>query len=152
MFDVINGIYFNSNGTPLSVLELRKQLLNKKTENIDIVSINQKLNKNRFINIYSRLLKMVFLRTGNDFLDKYNPKIRYGKLFWLANIFDIFPSNIRKGISYLIGRPEYLIHYVDEYSPSLNFQIIIAKIIFYFLWFSLPLSISFILKFKFFSL
>jgi len=141
MLDVINGIYFKEKDNILSVLDLREKLLNKKTENINILSINPKVKKNRFINIYSRLLKTVFLRTGNDFLDKYDPKIRYGKLFWLADIFDIFPSNIRKGISYLIGRPEYLIHYVDEYSHSLKFQIIIAKIIFYFLCFSLPLSI-----------
>jgi len=129
MFDVVNRIYFTEKEIPLSVLELRERLLNKNLKDLKIVG--EISEEKKLFNLYSRLLKMVFLRTANDFLNKYSPMIRYRKLYYLEKFFDLFPQDIRRGLSYLIGRKEYLIHYLDEFNKSLKPKIILAKIIFY---------------------
>ena len=133
MFDVTNKIYFRENTTPLSVLELRDRLLNKNTKNLRIeASPGAIFDENFLSNLYSRFLKMVFLRGSNDFVNKYGPITRYGKLYRMRALLDRLPSEARRGISYFIGRRDYLIHYLDNFDKSLKSKIILAKTAFWF--------------------
>jgi hypothetical protein len=137
MIDISNELYFKEFNLPLSVLELRERLLNGKSANITIQNISSDYNYQKIISLYARLLKCVFLRTGNDFIYKYDSRIRFGRMYKLQRFFDKFPSEIRRGLSYLLGRRDYLMHYVDGFDKSMKNQIIVAKICFYFLPFSL---------------
>ena len=140
MVDVSKNIIFEKNGLPLSVLELRKEFLNNNSSQLEIESnLSPYLNRGYLLGRYQRLLKMVFLRSANDYIYKYDPKIRYKKLYKLEKIFDKMPSITRRGLSYLLGRKEYLIHYLDEFESPLKHKIILAKSLFYFFFLSLCL-------------
>jgi len=131
--DILKEFYALDNGSPLSFLEFRERVLKGERDsfvrNIDGGALMGKICCS---GRYKTLIKTVFLRSGNDFIDKYNPKIRYGILSWCSGLFDRFPNKMRLGLSYLFGRSEFFIHYLDSYSPSLRKLIIVYKFIFYF--------------------
>ncbi len=134
--DVTFGFYITENGRPLSLLELREKLLNGSTDNIlvqDVISGTNKSNKLPLF--YSRLVKCVFLRADNDFVNKFNN--RYGVFSIFQKYLDKFPNNIRRGLDYLLGRQAIFAHYVDTFSGSLKAKIIAAKLLFYFFMVSL---------------
>lgn len=138
MIDVINRLYFKEKNLPLSILELRERLLNKKTQGLTTEGKPNRFSIQKdFFSFYTRLVKMVFLRTANDFINKYDAKIRYGRLSILQELLDKFPSAIRRGLNYFLGRKDCLVHYVDRFDKSLKSKIIFAKISFYFLVISL---------------
>ena len=137
--DVMFGFYASENEGPLSFLELRSSLLRRDADEISFKNIHKtaRVPERFLLDIYRRLVKTVFLRSGNDFVNKFNPKIRYGVFHVFANYIDKLPNSIRIGLSYLFGRKEAFVHYVDEYSRSLKEEVIFVKTIFYFFVFSL---------------
>ncbi len=146
--DVTFGFYITENGWPLSLLELREKLLNGFT-NILVQDIGGEINKsNKLPLFYSRLVKCVFLRADNDFVNKFNN--RYGVFSIFQKYLDKFPDNIRRGLDYLLGRQDIFVHYVDTFSRSLKAKIIAAKLFFYFFIVSLAF-ISILLAMLFLS-
>jgi len=136
--DVMFGFYITENGKPLSLLELRERLLDGDTKKILAHSLcNGTKGQKEPPGFYSRLVKCVFLRSGNDFVNKYNAKIRYGVFSGFKRYLDRLPNKIRIGLSYFLGRQDIFMHYIDRYSQSLGPQAIIAKLLFYFFIFSL---------------
>ncbi|MDD5477769.1 MAG: hypothetical protein PHG87_06210 [Candidatus Omnitrophica bacterium] len=130
--DTTFGFYATERGNPLSFLELRERLLDDRTGNILIQRIGSGAEEHNAMPVsYSKLLKCVFLRTGNDFIDKYNT--RYGFFSVFQSYIDKLPNGIRIGTSYLFGGEDRFVHYVDRFSKSLKSDIIIAKALFYFL-------------------
>lgn len=148
--DIMFGFYASENGNPLSFLELRARLLNDKAGNISVQKIGDGTGGHTLIpGFYPKLIKCVFLRSGNDFIDKYNA--RYGFLSVFQSYIDKFPNGIRMGASYLFGGQDRFIHYVDRFSKSLKSDMIISKALFYFListtFFIGILGIAFVLVF-----
>lgn len=135
LVDVFWGVYFRNknNNSLLSVLELRDSLLKGNKEKILVERISERLDDpGAIIQNYTRLLKCVFLRTGNDFVNKYNDtKLRYGALNKLQGYLDNLPSAWRRALEYLFGRKDPLMHYVDNFSRSLSPDIVIARAFFY---------------------
>lgn len=130
--DIMFGFYAVERGNPLSFLELRERILNDMTGNILIQRIGGGAEEHNVIPVfYAKLIKCVFLRAGNDFIDKYNT--RYGFLSIFQNYIDKLPNGISIGVSYLFGGQDRFIHYVDRYSQSLKLDIILSKALFYFL-------------------
>ncbi len=148
--DVMLNFYVTENGNPLSLLELRERLLNDKVGNILVQRIGDEVGEHNEIPIfYAKLIKCVFLRARNDFIDKYNT--RYGFLSVFKNYIDKLPNSIRIGASYLFGGQNKFIHYADRFSKSLKSDIIITKALFYFLVWTIfligILCIAFVLVF-----
>ena len=142
MIDVSKNIIFKKRSIPLSVLELRKEFINGNAQKLIIEGkLNPRISKEYVINKYNRLLKMVFLRSANDYVNKYNPKIRYQKLYKLEGLFDKLPSLVRRGLSYYLGRKEYLFHYVDKFNRPIKNKIMTAKFFFYLFTLSLAFTI-----------
>ncbi|MBL7130470.1 MAG: hypothetical protein ISS45_03570 [Candidatus Omnitrophica bacterium] len=138
LIDVTLGIYFTKENYPLSVLELRDELLEEEAEKILVHSVSERsCSPNIAFERYARLLKCVFLRTGNDFANKYDARIRYGAFSRFQRYLDKLPSVWRRGLNYLLGRRDFLMHYVDKFSGSLRMESIIARSLFYFFIFSL---------------
>ncbi len=122
----------------LSFLEFREKLLNGHADDILVYNIyNNAERPIQLPNFYSPLIKCVFLRADNDFINKYNAQTRYGFLSIFHKYIDKFPDSIRRGLDYLLGRRDIFIHYVDGYSKSLIPELIISKLLFYFFIFSL---------------
>lgn len=138
--DVMLGFYVTGGeGNPLSCLELREKLLHRNAAVILVHSIDNENGKRKELpKFYNRLIKCLFLRTGNDFVNKYDN--RYGRFSALGKIFDKFPDTIRRGLEYLLGGQNIFVHYVDKFSRSLRPMIIIAKLFFYFFIISLAVT------------
>lgn len=148
--DVMLNFYVTENGNPLSLLELRERLLNDKARNISFHSIGDGSEKQYNIPVfYAKLIKCVFLRAGNDFINKYNT--RYGFLSVFQSYIDKLPNDMRIGVSYLFGGQDRFVHYVDRFSKSLKLEISITKALFYFLVWTIffigILCITFVLVF-----
>ncbi len=127
------GVYFLRNDKPLSVFELRDALLAKAYSGITVESVNGgPVESEEILRAYTRLMPDIFLRTGNDFAERYESGKRYGILSPFSASLDRLPSEWRRGISYLSGRQDFLIHFVDEFSNSLKYKVMTARIIFYF--------------------
>ncbi len=130
--DIMFGFYATERGNPLSFLELRERLLNNSTGNILVQSIGEGTEKLNVIpDFYRRLVGCVFLRSGNDFIAKYDT--RYGSLSIFQNYIDKLPNGIRIGASYLFGGQDKFVHYVDKFSKSLKSDVIMSKALLYFL-------------------
>ena len=133
-FDTMFGFYAMDTGRPLPFLELREKLLSGK----DVVIAGQ----GAMPNFYRHLVRCVFLRTTNNFIDRYNN--RYGIFSICSGCLDKLPDNIRRGLGYLLGgQKDIFIHYTDNYSKSLKQKIFMAKLFFWFFICSLAL-ISFV--------
>ncbi|MBU4251622.1 MAG: transglutaminase-like domain-containing protein [Candidatus Omnitrophica bacterium] len=130
--DIMFGFYAVDQGNPLSFLELREKLLNDRAGNILVQKIGDGAQERNDLPVfYPKLIKCVFLRVRNDFIDKYNT--RYGFLSVFQSRVDKLPNGIRIGTSYLFGGQDRFTHYVDRFSKSLKPDIIISKALFYFL-------------------
>ncbi|MFH1191356.1 MAG: hypothetical protein V1670_04085 [Candidatus Omnitrophota bacterium] len=130
--DIMFGFYASEYGNPLSVLELRERLLNNRTGDISVHRITDGAGEdNKIPGVYAKLIKCVFLRCRNDFIDKYNA--RYGFLSVFQGYIDKLPNGMRIGASYLLGGQDKFVHYVDRFSKNLEFDILMAKALFYFL-------------------
>jgi hypothetical protein len=70
----------------------------------------------------------VLLRTANDFERKYRPEIRYGAWRRLSGALDRLPSAQRRGLEYVLGRNDALMHFTDDDSPSMLSGILLAKL------------------------
>lgn len=128
--DVTFGFYALENEKPLSFLELRERLLRDAGKNILLQGIDGKTERGYVLPVfYPKLVKCVFLRSRNDFINKYN--FRYGVLSAFQNYIDKLPSGLRIGANYLLDGQEKFIHYRDKFSKSLKPNIITAKIFFY---------------------
>ena len=122
-FDTMFGFYAMDTGRPLSFLELREKLLSGK----DVAIVGQ----GAMSNFYRHLVRCVFLRANNNFIDTYNN--RYGIFSICSGRLDKLPDNIRRGLGYLLGRQkDIFIHYTDNYSKSLKQKIFMAKLFFWF--------------------
>lgn len=148
--DIMFGFYAVERGNPLSFLELRERLLDDRAGNILVQRIGDGAGEHTLIpGFYPKLIKCVFLRAGNDFIDKYNT--RYGILSVFKRCIDKLPNGIRIGASYLFGGQDRFIHYVDRFSKSLKLDMIISKALFYFLvstiFFIGILGVAFVLVF-----
>lgn len=136
--DIMLGFYVTEKGGLLSLLELRERLLKGGDGTILVCNIRDEIEEQKKLPVfYKRLIKCVFLRSGNDFINKYNAKIRYGIFSVFQRRIDRFPDDIRRGLDYLLGRRDIFIHYVDSFSKSLGPRIIAAKLVFYFFILSL---------------
>jgi len=134
--DVMFGFYVTEGGYPLSFLELRERLLNNKSGNILVKSIGDGNEKQYAIPLlYSKLVKCVFLRAKNDFVNRYDK--RYGIFSIFRKHIDRSNDGFRRGMEYLLGAHDVFIHYVDRDSPSLKGRIFAVKLLFYFFIFSL---------------
>ncbi len=149
LIDPFRGIYFTLRGKYLSVLALRERLLNNQTRDIEIDCIDDAaMNRNQIIINYTGFMHSIFLRTGNDFVNKYDSRLRYGPFAGFSGCLDKLPSDVRRGLDYLLGRKDYLIHYRDRFDGSLYLKIIIAKFCFYWpIITSVILSLLFIIFF-----
>lgn len=147
LVDAFRGIYFTKENYPLSVLELRNDLLAAGPDKILVYSIFRQSDESNkmYLRFYARMLKSVFLRTSNDFVNKYDAKIRYGVLNRFQKYLDRFPSLWRRGLDYIFGRRDYLIHFVDRFSARLRLMRIIARSLFYFFVFSSMFLFTFFL-------
>lgn len=132
--DTSFGFYATEGGNPLSFLEFRERLLDGGSNRILMRDIQNENKKQNLPFNYKGLIRCTFLRSGNDFVNKYN--LRYGALNVFKGRIDKLPDNVRRGLDYLSGRRDVFIHYVDEYSRTLTPWIIIAKLCFYFFIFS----------------
>ena len=133
--DTMFGFYVTENNVALSLLELRERLLNGNSTMISVHNLGDVNKRQKEIpRFYKQLVQCVFLRTGNNFIDKYNT--RYGAFSVFKKYLDRLPGRIRKGVSYFFAEGDIFIHYVDKFSRSLGPGIIIAKLLFYFLIFS----------------
>jgi hypothetical protein len=141
--DVHHNFYIRGKQVPLSLLELRDFLLTDKENTFVVHYVKKPIveTTRQLPHFYKKLVHCVFLRANNDFINKYDAKERYGHLYMFKNFFDVLPNSIRKGLSYLIGKREVFIHYVDEYSKSLKWDIVFAKLLFYFLILSLLVTL-----------
>jgi len=129
-FDTMFGFYAMDMGRPLTFLELREKLLSGK----DVAIVG----RGTMPNFYTHLVRCVFLRANNNFIDSYNN--RYGIFSACGRCLDKLPDNVRRGLSYLLGRQrDVFIHHEDHYSKSLKQEIFISKLLFYFFVFSLAL-------------
>lgn len=134
--DVMWKLYVTENGKPVSFLELRERLLNRDNEKILAHNINNELiYEKEKLYPYNRLIKCVFLRANNDFVNRYSS--RYGALSIFKNPIDKLPGDIRIGLEYLFGGGDVFLYYLDKFSRSLKSKIIIIKLLFYFFIFSL---------------
>jgi len=135
--DVLGGFYVTEDNRPLSFLELRERLLNENTEKILFHNINDDriMGKKEIPDFYKRLVRCVFLRANNDFVNKYSS--RYGVLSIFEIHIDKLPDDVRRGLEYSLGRRDIFIHYVDRFSRSLKSKIITIRLLFYFFIFSL---------------
>ena len=145
--DVMLGFYAVGNKEPLSFLELREKLLSGGAEAILVHNIDGSIREMPFF--YSRLIKCVFLRADNDFINKYD--YRYGVFPVFQRYIDKLPDDMRRGLDYLLGRRDVFIHYVDRFSRSLKPKIIIARLFFCLFIFStiaipITLMVVFIVK------
>lgn len=130
--DIMFGFYVSEHENPLSVLELRERLLNNRAGDILVHRIADGAEEHNGIpDRYAKLIKCVFLRSRNDFINKYNT--RFGFLSVFQNHIDKLSNSIRIGADYLLGGQDKFIHYVDKSSKSLEFDIFMAKTFFYFL-------------------
>ena len=132
-FDTVFGFYAMDmdTGRPLSFLELRDRLLSGNTKTMIINNVFGDIEEQGVIpNYYVRLTKLVFLRTGNNFIAKYNS--RYGILFVFRKYIDKFPDRIRRGVDYFLAKQDIFIHYVDRFSKVLKYHIIAVKLLIYF--------------------
>jgi len=146
LIDAMREIYFTKENQPLSVLELRDGLLGGEAEEILVHSVSKRTEEPKIVfENYTRLLKCVFLRASNDFVDKYDAKIRFGAFSKFQVYLDRLPSDWRRGLDYLFGRRDFLIHYVDRFSRSLRPKLIIARGLFYFFAVSSALIFTFLL-------
>lgn len=140
--DTMFGFYAVESDKPLSFLESRERLLDLGNSGILMQEMQNENKKSEPPSNYKRLVRCIFLRSGNDFVDKYN--LRYGGLNVYKGRIDRLPDNIRRGLDYLLGGRDVFIHYVDKYSGTLTPWIIIAKLCFYFFIF-FPVLIAVIL-------
>lgn len=142
MIDISHRLYFMKDDILLSVFELRDELLRNNSSTVSALDIPDGGKKdNKRIHPYRGLMRSLFLRSANDFENKYDAKIRYGILSKFHGPLDLLPSVYRRGMDYLFGRRDFLIHYVDDFNGSLKFKIIAAKASFYFFIISLfPLA------------
>jgi hypothetical protein len=149
--DIALGFYVTNKDIPLSFLELREALLSGKSENFLVHPLyGNSVTKKKLPVFYPRLVKCAFLRGSNDFVNKYNPEMRYGIFSRFHIYLDKLPDNTRRGLGYLLGRRDFLVHFVDGFSKSLKHEIIIARVFFYFFVFSL-ISVTIILLAIFFG-
>jgi len=125
MIDPLVGSYFLKGDDFLSVLEIRNSFF----EEEDISHCSFTSDKREYS---KELFKSVFLRAANDFQNKYRPEVRYGVLKRFKEMLDLLPSVYRRGLAYLLGRRDYLMHYVDQNSSSLKAEIFLARALFYF--------------------
>lgn len=133
LIDAFWGVYFTKDNYPLSVLELRDELLAGEAGKILARSVFKRIESPKIVlEDYTRLLKCVFLRAGNDFISKYDAKTRFGAFSEFQGCFAKLPSDWRRGLGYLFGRRDFLIHYVDRFSRSLKSKLVIARGLFYF--------------------
>lgn len=140
--DAFWGVYFMRNNRPLSLLELRDALLTKSYSGITVESVNgEPLDRESILRAYSRLMPDIFLRAGGDFVARYKSGKRYGILSPFAASLDRLPSEWRRGMSYLTGRRDALLHYVDNFSTRFGLIRIAAIALFYFFVLSFPLLI-----------
>jgi len=136
-FDIMFGFYAMDTGRPLPFLGLREKLLSGK----DVTIVGQ----DAIPDFYRYLVRCVFLRTNNNFIDRYNN--RYGIFSVFSSRLDKLPDNIRRGLGYLLGgQKDIFIHYTDDYSKSLKQKIFMAKLFFWF-FISSPAFIGFICAF-----
>lgn len=142
LIDAFWGVYFLGNDKPLSVLELRDALLAKTYSGIVVESVKgEPVNREEVLRAYAELMPDIFLRAGNDFSARYESGKRYGILSPFSAGLDRLPSEWRRGISYLAGRRDALLHYADAFSARFGFIRIAAIAAFYFFILSLPLLI-----------
>lgn len=144
--DINLGFYVTKNGRPLSFLELRREILNNNAEKFSVhYFLNHDANRQMQIpSFYKQLIKCAFLRANNDFVSKYNPKIRFGNFYLFSKYLDKLPNSMRIGLSYLLGGKDIFIHYVDGQSGSLKIYILLAKLLFYSFIFLVLTTIFFI--------
>jgi len=120
----------------LSFLEMREKALSRDADTMSLRSIYDKTTEKNLPVVYPRLVKAVFLRASNNFVCKYDEKIRYGVFSIFHKYIDMFPDEIRRGLNYSLGGREVFVHYIDKFSGSLKMEIITAKSFFYFFAFS----------------
>ncbi len=136
--DITLGFYITEDSNALSLLELRERLLDGNTDKILVHNIHDEIGEQKEIPaFYRKLIKCVFLRVRNDFVNRYNT--RYGVFSIFHKYIDKSNDNFRRGVEYLFGPQDIFIHYVDKYSQSLKPEIIIVKLLFYFLILSIVL-------------
>ncbi len=134
--DVMLGFYATDNKKPLSFLELRERLLDSGAEEVLLYNIHNEIKEEKETSgFYSRLIKCVFLRADNDFVNKYD--YRYGVFPIFQRYLDKLPDDMGRGLDYLLGRRDIFIHYVDRFNRTLKSKIITAKLLFSFFIFSL---------------
>jgi hypothetical protein len=122
-FDTVFGFYAVDNDRPLSFLELRERLLSGKDVKV--------AGPGAMPDFYKNLVKCVFLRANNNFIVSYSN--RYGVFSACGRCLDKLPDNVRRGLSYVMGKQrDIFVHYEDCYSKSLKQEIFIAKALFYF--------------------
>lgn len=146
LIDIMDEVYFTKDSLNLSLLELRQGLLNESAKGIQVnyfMDDERNFNQSEFLENYRQLVKCAFLRAGNDFVNRYDSKLRYGVLRVFQKHLDLLPSQWRRGISYLFGRKDFLVHYVDIFSKRLKAKIIAAKAAFYFFIISSGLTLLF---------
>lgn len=136
--DITFGFFATEkNGNPLTLIEFREKALNGHIGEVNIYNIDGEIQSPGYLpNFYSRLLKCAFLRSNNDFINKYNAEKRYGVFAAFYKYLDRLPDYMRRGLDYSIGNRDVFVHYVDRHSKSFKLMIFIAKSALYFFIFS----------------
>jgi len=134
LVDMSLGFYVKgNNGIPLSVLEFREKLLQGKDKDVTPIDIfGSERQSKKTPAFYKKLMTCVFMRTGNDFTTKYGAKVRYGILSGFAAHLDKLPGISTRALDYVLGRRDFMLHYVDDFSKPLKKEIIFYRGIFYF--------------------
>lgn len=136
LVDAFWGAYFTppNDDVPYSVFELRDDMLNVNQDKAVIRRLSGEVyTDSAFRAKYHEILPSVFLRYGNDFINKYNPKLRYGFLAPFSGILDKLNNESRRALDYLLGRRDTYLHYLDIHQESIGLRILYAKSAFYFL-------------------
>ncbi|MBU1125533.1 MAG: transglutaminase-like domain-containing protein [Candidatus Omnitrophica bacterium] len=128
-FDITADMCAYHNGTLLSFLELRELLLGGKKNALTLQSIGGGVKDAHFFAHYKKLVPCVFLRTRNDFVNKY--RARYGMLTGIGSCFDWLPNSARVGLEYFLGGYDVFMHYVDPYNKTLKAESVFIKSYFY---------------------
>lgn len=129
--DVMYGFYATSHGRALSFLEFREMILRGDSDKISFHGISNEIKWQKLITQrYRKLARCVFLRAGNNFINKYHS--RYEPISIFRKYLDSLPGDIRRGLDYLLSRQDIFIHYTDRFDKSLKPKIIIVKLLFYF--------------------
>jgi hypothetical protein len=131
MIDVFWDVVCWRDEEPLSVLEIRELLL-KNNPRLTARRIStgtpRDVDSDTTMADYKDLVATVLLRTANDFERKYRPEIRYGAGRRLSGALDRLPSAQRRGLEYVLGRNDALMHFTDDDSPSMLSGILLAKL------------------------